>query len=370
LKFKNSYHAFRESRQIEKILPELGARAQGKTKKVLVRLLNLFQFEIHEAWHSPEGQKLMQEKNLLDDEDGKGEEQTDTQDRKRIKLENGIKVKVEGKRIKVEDELNTPKSLRASDHSNTGDAGAPSGSNPHKRVGKPVTPKPGDGTAGWYKSKDDLSDDDAFLEVRTRDDYYQEFIDLPRKAKGLFSHKKNNLRRLLSYGNDNGNLSTVPWNEGDLENPAVLERSLELMLRVRLGANDIAMLPFPLIDLSRTPKSSRKELQRLLAGMVHTDQDLDQAVPTAAAKDLKENLKGSDVKKSLAQIDEDLEVQARYGDADGIAKQVEVKEIKKFTKVQVIDLTEEQPDDDADFGDTKKNQYYGQKKIKKEADAS
>ncbi|KAI3326118.1 P-loop containing nucleoside triphosphate hydrolase protein [Xylariaceae sp. AK1471] len=382
LKLKNSYHAFRESRQIEKILPELGARAQGNTKKVLVRLLNLFQYEIHDAWHSPEGQKLMKEKNLLDDEEGKVKEQPDTSDRKRIKLENGSKVKVEGKRIKVEDEdeANSPGNLFVSNHSNTRDADASTGSNSHKRERVPVTPKPGNGSAGWFNNKDDLSDDDAFLEIRTRDDYYQEFIELPRRAKSLFSHAKNNLRRLLSYGNDNGNLSTVPWNEDDLANPAVLERSLELMLRVRLGANDIAMLPFPLVDLSRAPKSRRKELQRLLADMVHTDQEFDEAVPVAAVKDLKESLKGSDVKKSLAQIDKDLEAQARYGDADAIAKHVEAKKVegkkteakkvKKPAEVPVIDLTEEQYEDDADSQSTTENRCHGQKKIKKEADAS
>ncbi|KAI1442940.1 hypothetical protein F5Y02DRAFT_420545 [Annulohypoxylon stygium] len=42
VKVNNSYHQFRESRQIEKILPELGMRAQGPMASILVQLLNLF----------------------------------------------------------------------------------------------------------------------------------------------------------------------------------------------------------------------------------------------------------------------------------------------------------------------------------------
>jgi hypothetical protein len=149
--------------------------------------------------------------------------------------------------------------------------------------------------------------------LRTRDAYYEEFVALPRRAKSMFGHEKNSLRRLLSYGNENGELSLAPWTEVDLGNAAVLERALELMLRVRLGAREIAMLPFPLIDISRAPEERRKELQRLLREMVKTDQDFDQAT-IAAAKDLRETLRGSETTKSLGQIERDLDAHARTGD--------------------------------------------------------
>ncbi|KAI8949103.1 P-loop containing nucleoside triphosphate hydrolase protein [Xylaria longipes] len=342
VKLKNSFHTFRESRQIEKILPELGARAQGNTKKVLVRLLNLFQYEIREAWRSLEGQKLLKEKNLL--EDDKAEEAEEPAPKK-VKLENGTQSKVESKKIKEENGdnlfMNTFKNIFVSGKLSTDAATSPSSK---KRGQEAIEPKTGDGGGGWYNhDAPSKSDTDAFLELRTRDDYYSEFIALPQKSRSLFSHAKNNLRRLLSYGNDDddddgGKLSTAAWAEADLEDPAVLERALELMLRVRLGADDIAMLPFPMIDLSsaHAPRRRRRHLQRLLAEMTHTDQDFDRAAPAASVKDLREPLRCSDVKKPLAEIERDLEAQAKFGDlgsgrpGKGTAAKAHVK--------QVIDL--------------------------------
>ncbi|KAI1750768.1 P-loop containing nucleoside triphosphate hydrolase protein [Xylaria castorea] len=322
VKFKNSFHAFRESRQVEKILPELGARAQGNTKKVLVRLLNLFQYEIYNAWKSPEGQKLLEEKSLL--EDDKVEEPAP----KKVKLENGAQCKAESKGIKKEDEdktsMNTFRNVFLPGKPNTDNT---SSSSSKKRGQEVIEPKTGDGSGGWFNyASPMINDTDAFLELRTRDEYYGEFIDLPRESKSLFSHEKNNLRRLLSYGNHDGKLSTVSWTEDDLDNPAVLERALELMLRVRLGANDIAMLPFPTIDLSAADAPRRRRLQRLLADMTYTDQDFDRPSPVASAKDLKESLRCSDVKKPLAEIEKDLEAQAKFGDLNGKKKETKTSE--------------------------------------------
>ncbi|KAI1122884.1 P-loop containing nucleoside triphosphate hydrolase protein [Nemania abortiva] len=377
VKLKNSYHSFRESRQIEKILPELGARAQGNTKKLLVRLLNLFQYEVEEAWNSAEGVKLREEKNLLEDDDvdepvapavKKAKPNNclkfkiNTKDK--IKLENKIKVEnkteVKDRKIKSEDDQDNGKICNLF-VSNAAGAGTTSSSTTSiKRKQSTIVPKTGDGDGGWY-NHGGLTDHDAFLELRTRDDYYQEFIDLPRDAKSRFSHLKNSLRRLLSYGNDNGALSKLPWKETDLENPAVLERALELMLRVRLGAPNIAMLPFPMIDLSKAPAAHRTQLQLLLAYARHTDQDLEKAGGSGsggnAAKDLRETLRGADIKKPLAQIDRDLETQARFGDGDTASSaaseakkkaparakvKVKVKvEAEEEAPGQVIDLTDD-----------------------------
>ncbi|KAI0974205.1 P-loop containing nucleoside triphosphate hydrolase protein [Xylaria arbuscula] len=346
VKLKNSYHTFLESRQIEKILPELGARAHGNTKKVLVRLLNLFQNEIREAWNSPEGRKLRQERNLLEDDDS--DEEADSVAPHRIKKEE--ETESSGfKRIKREEEAESPAPKRCKFNvkpltllddnqvkeeeedfsgtlfvSNTIRPGL--SSKAHERK-----PMPGDGTGGWYH---------RFLWVRTRDKYYQEFMNLPQEAKSVFSHSKNNLRRLLSYGNDNGALSTTPWDEDDLENPAVLERALELMLRVRLGAKDIAMLPFPLINLSQASARRLKQLQRLLADTNHTDQDLSGAT-SPAGRDSRETMKGIDLQKSLAEIDKDLEAQARHGDDSGGGGGVVKKEVEKVVERKCIDLTDD-----------------------------
>ncbi|KAH8159711.1 hypothetical protein CIB48_g8533 [Xylaria polymorpha] len=313
VKLKNSFHTFRESRQIEKILPELGARAQGDTKKILVRLLNLFQYEIRDAWESPEGQKLLQEKNLLEDDNRKEVEEPTP---KKVKPENETECEVASKRIKKEDDEDigdeaegpTLKKVKLENETackirsnrikkeededkflgNTfsepvsykPDTDANPSSSSNKRGQEAVEPKTGDGSGGSYNYEaPNKSDINVFLELRTRDHYYGEFIDLPRKSRSLFSHEKNNLRRLLSYGNNNGKLSTAQWTETDLDNPAVLERALELMLR-----------------------------------------DYDQPAPLPSTKDLRESLRGSDVKKPVAEIEADLEDQARFGDLKGVAK--------------------------------------------------
>ncbi len=391
MKLKNSYHAFRESRQIEKILPELGGRAQGNTKKVLVRLLNLFQYEVNEAWHSPEGQKLRLERNLLDDDsDKEGDSpafkkvKLDTTDakakieNKRIKEEEvveappfkKIKIKIKNKKIKKEEVAGAPapkgikirinsmtkvEDIKKEEEENADFSGSlfisnetklrtDTDSSSKKRKGQEaIVPRIGDGSGGWYnynRKGEGVSDDAAFLALRTRDTYYAEFIELPRAAKSVFSHPKNNLRRLLSYGNDGGTLSTVPWKEVDLENPAVLERALELMLRVRLGAKDIAMLPFPMIDLSRASAPRRAQLQQLLAKTRYTDQHLHGAAG-AAGKDPRETLRGTDLNKPLAKIEQDLEDQARFGDEPfGYG----VKEVARMAEKSCVDL----PDDDVD----------------------
>ncbi|KAI0913922.1 P-loop containing nucleoside triphosphate hydrolase protein, partial [Ustulina deusta] len=385
VKLKNSYHAFQESRQIEKILPELGGRAQGNTKKVLVRLLNLFQYEVNEAWHSPEGQKLRLERNLLDDDSDK---EADSPAFKQVKLGTtkakvkfekkrfeeaikklgtiNVKVKIENKRIKEEEvaEAPAPKRIKISINSmtkiedikkeeeekadfsgslfisNETQLRTDTNSSSKKRKGQEaIVPRTGDGSGGWYNGEEEkgVSDDAAFLALRTRDTYYAEYIELPREARSVFSHPKNNLRRLLSYGNDEGMLSTVPWKEVDLENPAVLERALEVMLRVRLGAKDIAMLPFPMIDLSRASAPRRAQLQQLLAKTRYTDQDLHGAAG-AAGKDPRETLRGTDLNKPLAKIEQDLEDQARFGDGScGYG----VKEVARMAEKSCVNL----PDD-------------------------
>ncbi|KAI1822177.1 P-loop containing nucleoside triphosphate hydrolase protein [Xylaria intraflava] len=389
VKLHNSFHAFRESRQVEKMLPELGTRDQGETKKLLVKLLNVFQYEVCEAWNSHEGQKLLKEMNLLDEEtDEELDEEANTPKPKKPKLEDGVeaianksaakdahtpnhKTKMDirdgrnGKAIQTEG-LNTSEDMiligvKSVDNvvkreelttlvshmvkaepglcesftikagkqnaifttrtiSKTSDQTNADPSSGTKRKRKAVTPKSGNGSGGWYNTTaSKLTDSQAFLKLRTRDAYYQEFVRLPRDAKGFFSHEKNSLRRLLSYGNDNGILSTRVWNEEDLDKPAILERALELMLRVRLGANGIAMLPFPTVDLSRAPPSQRKALQNLLAGMVTIDQDLDK--PDPAGKNLRESICKVNLDNPVSWIEEELETRARFGYLKGSIKQ-------------------------------------------------
>ncbi|KAI1363766.1 P-loop containing nucleoside triphosphate hydrolase protein [Xylaria arbuscula] len=372
VKLKNSYHTFQESRQIEKILPELGARAQGTSKKVLVRLLNLFQYEVEEVWHSPEGQRLRYERNLLERDESDEEDDTPTPKRIKLKIkankkdkkikkevtkrdnvkEEGIKKEDsdsdvkgdiekkntkkeeiknrEAKKIKKEEEEDDKKLWNLPIKNDPLAKGSQNSCMKKRKKHKVAVRMTGNGMGGWYGkdpetgdeesddydwSDEELKQDRLFLGLYTRDAYYADFLELKRAAKGVFDHSKNRLRRLMSYGSDRGKFSTGLWNEGHLEDPAVLERALELMLRVRLGAKDIAMLPFPIIDLSRAPASCRRELRRFLADTTHTDQDLhaDRGASTAD-KDCRDALRGIDVKLDPELIDRDLEVQAKYGD--------------------------------------------------------
>ncbi|KAI0446259.1 P-loop containing nucleoside triphosphate hydrolase protein [Xylaria telfairii] len=350
VKLKNSFHTFRESRQIEKILPELGARAQGDTKKILVRLLNLFQYEVRNAWESPEGQKLLMEKNLLED-DKCNEAEGPTP--KKVKLENEAQCKVGNKRIKTEDEGDFLRNIFSKFVSGKPNTDAKTSSSSTKRGQQAIVPKTGDGSGGWYHNEDPIeSDTNSFLQLRTRDQYYGEFIGLPREARSLFSYEKNNLRRMLSYGNDNGSLSTAQWAEADLDKPAVLERALELMLRVRLGASDIAMLPFPMINLSSSHGPRRQHLQRLLAEMTHTDQDYDQPTPVASVNDLRESQRGFDVTKSLDEIEKDLENQAKFGDLDSGGRRAAAKAPRQI----ITDQNYNQPTPVASVNDLRESQ--------------
>ncbi|KAI0394278.1 P-loop containing nucleoside triphosphate hydrolase protein [Xylariaceae sp. FL0594] len=288
VKMINSYHTFQESLQVRKILPELGSRAQGQTKGILVQLLNLFQHEVHEAWHSPEGQRLMEERNLLLEEDSEEHDRCSSPPRKRVKLEH----KTDGEESEDSE-------------SASGSPRSPGSELPVARLG--------DGEAGWHAREGNIWSLDDFLSPRPRDEYRHDFIDLPRKIKGVFDHEKNDLRRLLSFGYDAGRLSTAKWKEEDLEHPAVLERALELMLRVRLGAREFSMVPFPLVNLSRVPKKRRQYLQRLLSELSHVIEKMDESNTTRSSKDMKEIMKGIDVTKPLDQIDKALAAHGGFG---------------------------------------------------------
>ncbi|KAI1778068.1 SNF2 family N-terminal domain-containing protein [Hypoxylon cercidicola] len=252
LKVNNSFHSFRESRQVEKILPELGSRAQGSMNGVLVQLLNLFQFEIDEAWESPEAQKLLQDRNMLLDPHVAPE---DGPPGKRIKLEDGTftetgvadQSSVQPVKISFMPQSTAKRSLDETNDSASFDC------------------------ASHFQNVDE------FLALKTRKDYYEEYKKYPIPLKIAFSNAKNNLRRMLTYGGPDSNRIRRVWTVKDLDNPAVLERAMELMLRVRLGANAVEMLPYPQIDFSLVSEEKREKLEKALGKTDAIDQDLDEA---------------------------------------------------------------------------------------------
>ncbi|KAI0156945.1 SNF2 family N-terminal domain-containing protein [Xylariaceae sp. FL1272] len=325
---KNSYHGFVESRQVEKMLPELGAKATGTTNAVLVQILNLFQHEVVAAWHSEDGQKLRENKNLLHDATQVfiKKEEVDEQEAKRAKIQEEIAIKaleLENTKQRLAESL-TPEERFAPQDSDSEQEDDPvivpaaeEDSSSKKRKHDDDTSLGYDGRLGWYNGG--IDDNVAFLERYARSEYYKEFVALPQDSKCHLSHDKNNLRRLMSFASDsNGNLCTLPWVTKDLNDAAVLERALELILRVRLGAKEIAMLPFPLIDLSRAPDQRREELHSILAKMQVTDQDADDGPKFSKKlrqdKIPREILKDYDAEKTLAEVDKELEHEAKYGE--------------------------------------------------------
>ncbi|KAI4861534.1 hypothetical protein F4820DRAFT_58947 [Hypoxylon rubiginosum] len=120
-----------------------------------------------------------------------------------------------------------------------------------------------------------FQDVNQFLELKTRRDYYEEYKEFPIPLKISFSNAKNNLRRLLTYGGPNRNETKRVWTVEDLDDAAVLERAMELMLRVRLGSNVIEMLPYPQIDFSFVSEEKRLKLEQALGETEIVDQDID-----------------------------------------------------------------------------------------------
>ncbi|KAI1658167.1 SNF2 family N-terminal domain-containing protein [Daldinia decipiens] len=255
LKVNNSFHSFRESRQVEKILPELGTRAQGAMNDVLVQVLNLFQSEIDEVWKTPEAQKLIADKNLISNHMANNEEP----DSKRIKLEDGSAVQTEATQGNFIVRIKLPSRRK------------------RKRDEHDVS------TTDLFKGRRG-----DFLALKSRSDYYQEFKGFPTEVRGYFCHKKNNLRRMLSYGSEGNNATTRVWGVEDLNDSPVLERAMELILRIRLGANNIEMLPLPQIDFSLASPTKLKVLGGLLSEAEVIEQDI-QAVQDADAKKSKKD---------------------------------------------------------------------------------
>ncbi|KAI0137894.1 SNF2 family N-terminal domain-containing protein [Hypoxylon sp. NC0597] len=327
LKVNNSFHSFCESRQTEKILPELGTRAQGPMNSVLVQLLNLFQCEIDEVWETKEAEKLLENMNLLADptmyeEDEELESDTDGSQSdepppKRIKIEEGAFPKTEAADQDAPDSMEGIAEYPSQEFTQTcaqecetdsEDSEKESGSEPGessgkgilgKRRGKHVEMAPPKSTAYLFDGGSR-----EFLSLKPRAEYYDEFKGLPREVKSYFCHKKNNLRRMLSFGNlDNNNATTRVWTADDLNDSAVLERAMELTLRVRLGTNNLEMLPLPQIDFSLAPKKKVKELAGLLGDLKVTDQDVEAARENSQGTSSK--LK-SDSSRALKSVSEDM----------------------------------------------------------------
>ncbi|OTA91200.1 hypothetical protein M434DRAFT_32900 [Hypoxylon sp. CO27-5] len=326
VKVNNSYHSFCESRQTEKMLPELGTRAQGPMNSVFVQLLNLFQYEIDEAWKTKEAEKLLEDKNLLTDpimhqdeelENNRSDGEIDEPPPKRIKIEERTSPKTEAADQDAPDSMEEIAEYPSQEFAQTRaqeyeadseDSEEENDSESEASSGKSILGK----RQREYiehdlpKSTAYLFDSEfrEFLSLKPRAEYYNEFKELPREVKSYFCHKKNDLRRMLSFGNlTNDNATTRVWTAEDLDDSAVLERAMELTLRVRLGANSLEMLPLPQIDFSLAPKEKVKELAGLLGDLKVTAQDVEAAHESSQGSSTKSN---SDWSRAMNSVSEDM----------------------------------------------------------------
>ncbi|KAI1381024.1 SNF2 family N-terminal domain-containing protein [Hypoxylon crocopeplum] len=298
LKVNNSFHAFAESKQIDKILPELGTRAQGPMNDVFVDLLNLFQNEVDDAWKSPEAQRLIRTRRLTADRVAEPEE--DKPGSKSMKTNDGASAEVKAAPYGF---ARAPrKSLtKTQDKSD-------------KVLGKR---KRGDGDRHDERIRESrLFQPGGFLCLQTRDQYYAEYRGLPAYVKSKFSHAKNGLRRLLSYGNPtNNNATPRVWKVPDLDNGAVLERAMELTMRIRLGTGRLEMLPLPQIDVSLAPKPMRERLAVIIGKNDATHKAVEAAakkrISAAKAKSYEDSrmLQGINEAMTLLEIDEVFEAE-------------------------------------------------------------
>ncbi|KAI1389617.1 uncharacterized protein F4822DRAFT_442853 [Hypoxylon trugodes] len=355
LKVENSYHSFRESRQIDKILPELGTRAQGNMNDILVKLLNLFQFEIDELWKTKEARELMEDMDMLSElikaQEDEGEDEGEGEPSpKRIKQEDDDTV-IEPELSNREPSADPEDSGPEFDSNSNSDSDSDSDefhdclseiedeyavSGKRKRGEEEVSSLPVQADTAKIFERDIYN----FLKLQTRSKYYSEFKEFPREIKSFFCHRKNNIRRLLSFGNKhNKNATPRVWRLKDLDDSAVLERAMELMLRVRLGASNIEMLPLPHINLSLAPKEKQKKLAGLLAETKVTEQDVDNAreMVGAGLKRRGEKLSYNPIKDiidnmSLEEIDEMLNADITNGRTEAIAAQGRIRNKRRDAK--------------------------------------
>lgn len=107
--------------------------------------------------------------------------------------------------------------------------------------------------------------------MKTRVEYYQEFRKLP-ETRSHFDHQKYRTHHLLQFEKVGG-----VWTIEDLENPAVLERGLELILRAMSGASHVDLVPVPQINLFRVPRDVLYWLMDVAADFAGAEQGLARA---------------------------------------------------------------------------------------------
>lgn len=214
VKVQNSYHEYKESRQIDRLIPDLASREFEP--KNLAAMLNALQIEIDEAHESEAGKDLIEKQDLL----------VESASRDRLK-----------------DSL---LQLKNSQDREADDPGA-----------KPRDPSKEE-ILSSYKliSPSAKGFSGEFLEKMSRKDYYRQWRPLDAKTKSLFSHSKNRLRRLLSFPPGKTYTAVdleVAARAGD---EAVMERAFECLYKIKVGTRNVHHKPSPHIDFDMLPKGT------------------------------------------------------------------------------------------------------------------
>lgn len=339
----NTYHAFRTTRQCEKLLPELAARAQGPMKNAMVSVLNHFQSEINDARKSEEGQQLIKKRRLVQSPSTESQDagttpgpNPDAHVLKKSLLHDGKFVATQLDEIDGDHQDHAGSFTQPTSSTS---AGTPTNKRSHGQLDATEATEFGRGSTGQLEHASENDGEKGWWERQTRKEYYEEYKSLPDGAKGTFSHPANEIKRLLSFGNENG--APKVWNETDLEDPAVLERALELLLRVRLGSERIAMLPIPMIDLSMADEKKRKQLIQLIRKVDVTEQDVEAAAGKAEAAKTKdplgEAMKNISSDQPLAEIGRAFNDQIKQYGADAAAAEPSGADAEPKVKKEQVD---------------------------------
>lgn len=211
VKVQNSYHEYKESRQIDRLIPDLASREFEP--KHLAAMLNALQIEIDEAHESEAGKDLIEKEDLL--------------------VESASREKVKDALLQLKNAQNQ----EADD----------SGTEPRDPAREEILSS--------YKliSSDARGFSGEFLEKLSRKGYYQQWRPLEAKTKSLFSHSKNRLRRLLSFPAGKTYTAVdleVAAHNGD---EATMERAFECLYKIKVGTRNVHHKPSPHIDFDMLP---------------------------------------------------------------------------------------------------------------------
>ncbi|ETS82283.1 hypothetical protein PFICI_07285 [Pestalotiopsis fici W106-1] len=321
VKVLNSYYAFRESQQVAKILPELSVRAQGTMSHILVQLLNNFQYEIDELWNIEEGQKILAKAET--DQSAFGKRPT----KKRKLGFHQSKSMFRGTHQSDDHEDDSDgDSVSSNDGQGLASAGHLARASSWNRTTREFQDLDWMQTATSSHAQDSTS-------PRTRSTYYYEFKKFPAPSREFFNHKGHLNQRLLRFRKAGyGGLAPSTWTIADLEEPAILERALEIVLRVISGSSHVELVPFPQIDFSRVPDEVLVRVMKVIAAIKEGKSNLVSIMngEVHSSEDSKDSGEDDSADEEEDEDDDDSEEECKEDSDDAEEKEEDSDKVKDF----------------------------------------